>query len=42
MIFKAATGDSHRMCESPGQERRLGDLNPGGAASPNRISSAAP
>jgi integrase len=35
-------GSSRNIRELPGQERRLGDLNPGWTSSPNRISSAAP
>jgi integrase len=34
--------DDHGLGETAGQGRRLGDLNPGWAVNPNRISSAAP
>jgi integrase len=35
-------GSSRNIRELPGQERRLGDLNPGWTVSPNRISSSGP
>ena len=38
----SAPGDDLDRDESPGQERRLRDSNPGWAVDPNRISSAAP
>jgi hypothetical protein len=42
MIFNAIPGGPHHERGLPGQGRRLGDLNPGWAVDPNRISSAAP
>ena len=42
MISKAEEGASASSTGSQVKRRRLGDLNPGGAVNPNRISSAAP
>jgi hypothetical protein len=41
-IYNAKPGSPCSAHGLPGEERRLGDLNPGRAMNPNRISSAAP